>query len=422
MRSAVTSRLLLTSLITSLLSTPLFAFEDDALVVWINNDKAHNGLREVAQRFTADTGMAVTVRTQDDWDGGEDPASRYAKVAATVEGPDIIFWAHDRFGNWINEGLLSPVTPSVEVVNQIHDFAWSSVTVGDEIYGYPIAMEAISLIYNKDLVPTPPKTWEEVIAIDKSLRKQDKRAIHWMTENTYFTWPILTSAGGYSFKKTDGVYQLDDVGVDNEGAAKGVRMLNRLYREGVLLAEDAGNWGGMMDGFKSGKTAMIINGPWTWNEIKDAGVNYGLAKFPKVDKDSGVGRPFVGYLAGAINSFSPNEVMAKKFLEEYVLVYEGVKTIDNDRPLGAAANKKLMAELESDLNIAHTFQLAATGETMPDIPEMKRFWSSMQTNLQPMIAGEVPVDATLERIGDKLRNLDKMKMWSRKHYLTAAPK
>ena len=407
-------------LFLSLFGQASVAFERDALVVWINNDKGYNGLREVAQRFTADTGVRVIVNTQDDWDGGEDPANRFTKVAATTEGPDIIFWAHDRFGSWINEGYLEPVYPSQELYGKLHDFAWNAVTVGDEIYGYPIAMEAISFIYNKDLVAKPPKTWEEVIALDKILRKDGKRALHFKYGDTYFAWPLITSAGGYSFKKVNRVYQLVDVGVDSRGALKGLNMMRRLHDAGVIETSDGQDWGAMMTAFKEGKVAMTINGPWVWNELRDSGVNYGLAKFPQVDKNSGSGRPFVGFMAAAVNSFSPNDALAKKFLEEYVVVYEGVKAMDADRPLGAVANKRLMTELESNANIAHTFALAATGETMPDIPEMKRFWSSMQANLQPMVTGEVKVEETMADVAKRLRKLDTMKMWTRKHYLTAA--
>ena len=400
-----------------LLSVFSQAFEDNALGVWINNDKGVDGLREVAQRFTADTGVRVIVQTQDDYDSEDDPANRFARVAATTEGPDIIFWAHDRIGNWINDGLLQPVTPSVEVYDQIHEFAWNAVTVGDAIYGYPIAMEAISLIYNQDLIARPPKTWGEVIALDRQLRADGKRALNYKYADTYFTWPFITSGGGYSFKKADRVYQLADVGLDNRGARKGVSMLHRLYREGVIESDDGADWGAMMQDFKDGNVALTINGPWTWNELNDADVNWALGKFPQIDDNSGYGRPFVGFLAGYVNSFSPNDALARQFLEDYVVVYEGVKTIDADRPIGAAANKQLQAELNTNPLIAHTFALAATGETMPDIPEMKRFWSTMQTNLPLMVQGEKPVDATLDDIGAKLRRLDSMKMWTRKHYL-----
>lgn len=401
------------------MSPSVFAFEKDALVVWINNDKGFNGLAEVGDRFTADTGVRVIVQTQNDWpESAGDPANRFARVAATSEGPDIIIWAHDRFGNWINEGLLEPVQPSLDRYNELESFAWNAVTVGDAIYGYPIAMEAISLIYNKELVPRAPRTWDEVIALDKQLRSQGKRAILWPHNNVYFSWPLLTSAGGYSFKKEDNVYQLTDVGVDSRGAVRGLEMMRRLQREGVLQPDDANNWDGMRNGFIDGDVAMVIDGPWAWNQYRNGGVDFGLARFPQIDENSGFGRPFVGFLAGAVNRFSPNKDLAKQFLEDYVVVYEGVKAIDADKALGATANKALMAELEADLLIAHTFAMAATGETMPDIPEMKRFWSSMETALGNIMTTDASIPATMTSVGDRLRKLDEMKMWSRKHYLT----
>ncbi|MBU2863503.1 maltose/maltodextrin ABC transporter substrate-binding protein MalE [Reinekea forsetii] len=396
------------------------AFKDNTLVVWINNDKGIAGLAKLAEQFQQATGMDVKIESQDDWpEGHGDPANRYNRVAATAEGPDIIIWPHDRFGNWINEGYLEPVQPSVELFNTIDDFAWNAVTVGDAIYGYPIAMEAISLIYNKDLISEPPKSWDEVIALDKQLRKQGKRAIMWPTTNVYFTWPLVTSAGGFSFKKVNQAYQLTEVGVDNRGAVKGLSLLQKLVKEGVIEEGDGSDWGAMMTGFKEGNIAMNINGPWVWNELKAANMNFGLAKFPRVDDSAGLGRPFVGFLSAAINSSSPNTEMAKKFLEEYVVTYNGVKTIDADRPIGAAANKQFMSELKADELIAHTYIMAATGETMPDIPEMKRFWSSMEFALAEIVNNNAPVKTTIESVGTRLRKLDKMKMWSRKHYLTS---
>ena len=44
-----------------------------------------------------------------------------------------------------------------------------------------------------------------MLALDKQLQPQDKRAILWDYTNTYFTWPLLAAGGGYAFKqKPDG--------------------------------------------------------------------------------------------------------------------------------------------------------------------------------------------------------------------------
>jgi len=40
---------------------------------------------------------------------------------------------------------------------------------------------------------------------------------------------------------------------------------------------------------------------------------------------------------------------------------------------------------------------------MPDIPEMKRFWSLFQRRLQPMLRGELNIPATLDQISTRLK-------------------
>ena len=90
---------------------------------------------------------------------------------------------------------------------EIDDAAWKAFTYGGKTWGYPMSIEAIGLIYNKALVPTPPKSFEEVIALDKKLQPQGKKAILWDYNNTYFTWPLLAAtAATSSAASADGNY------------------------------------------------------------------------------------------------------------------------------------------------------------------------------------------------------------------------
>ena len=127
-------------------SAPAFSFERGELLIWINSDKGYEGLAEVGRRFEAETGIPVTVETPDDL------TSEYDHYGYSSKAPDIVIWPHDRFGSWINEGHLRPIEPSEQVREAIAPFAWQAVSVGDRVYGYPIAMEVVSLLYNKDLV------------------------------------------------------------------------------------------------------------------------------------------------------------------------------------------------------------------------------------------------------------------------------
>ncbi|MCQ4078961.1 extracellular solute-binding protein, partial [Klebsiella pneumoniae] len=92
------------------------------------------------------------------------------------------------------------------------------MTVGNHYYGYPLATEVVGLIYNRDLVPEPPSSLAEVEALDRRLRAEGKRAIEWDYRNLYFSWPIIAGSGGYSLKKTNGIYDLSDIGLNTPGA------------------------------------------------------------------------------------------------------------------------------------------------------------------------------------------------------------
>lgn len=370
-----------------------FASEPGKLLVWINGDKGYNGLQKIGDEFAKKTGVQVTVEHP------EDAPGKFQQAAAAGKGPDIWIWPHDRIGEWIAGGLLQPVTPSKKVVADIDPLALKAFTVGGKTWGYPISIEAVALVYNKALVPTPPKTFDEVIALDKKLSAQGKKAILWDYNNTYFTWPLLAANGGYPFKlKADGTYDAADSGVANAGAVKGAEVLDKMIKSGVM--PKGASYADMEAGMSQGKVAMMINGPWSWDNLKKSNIDFGVARIPAVGGKKAA--PFVGVLGAMINKSSQNRDVAVEFIENYMLSVKGLKMINDDVPLGTPASKALYAELKSNPNIQATMASAQDGAPMPNNPEMGRFWSSMASALQNMTEGrQAPkeaLDAAAKRI------------------------
>lgn len=357
------------------------ALEEGKLLIWIGGDKGYNGLQEVGDRFFEDTGVEVTVEWPDN------VTERFQQVAALGKGPDIFFWAHDRYGDWAEAGLIAPINPSAEAFAAIGEFAWDAMNYKGDIYGYPLAVEAVGLLYNKELVDEVPTTWDEVFALDKKLKAQGKSAILWDYNNTYFTYGLMSAFGGYSFGKNDFGYDNTDIGVANAGSIEGITVLDRLIKEGVM-PEGAG-YGEMDSAFAQGDVAMIINGPWSWGNYEGNGIDFGVAKLP-----SG-GKPFVGVLGGVLNAASPNMDLAQSFMEEYMLTVEGLRAVDNDKPLGAVAHTEYMKELSSNEKIAATFVNAEMGHPMPNIPDMSAFWSNMGPALSNVTSGRQTVEEAL---------------------------
>jgi len=279
----------------------LAEIEEGKLVVWINGDKGYDGLQQVGDWFTEETGIPVEVAHPDS------ATDKFQQSAATGNGPDIFIWAHDRFGEWAQSGIISEIKPSQEVIDANYDFTWDAVTVDGKKYGYPMAVESIGLIYNKDLLPEPPASFEEIPAIHKELAKDGKRAILWDYNNTYFTWPMLAAAGGYIFgENADGTVDVSDTGVNTEGAIKGAKTLKMLIEEGVMPR--GADYSAMEASFNKGETAMMINGPWAWGNLEKSGIDFGVTTLPKVAGEPS--KPMVGVMAATLNSASPNKDLA----------------------------------------------------------------------------------------------------------------
>jgi maltose/maltodextrin transport system substrate-binding protein len=229
------------------------AAEAGKLTIWFSVEGA-KGLVKIGEEFTKKTGAPVVVEAP------EDAPAKFQQAAGAGKGPDIWGWAHDRAGEWISGGLVTPVTPSKKVKDDIDPLAWKAWTIGGKTWGYPFVVESIALVYNKALVKTPPKTFEEVMALDKQLSAKGAKAILWDYKNTYFTFPLLAAGGGYPFKaKPDGTYDAGDTGVNNAGAVAGVELLNKLLRENYMPT--GSGYAEMEGGMAQGKVAMMINGP-----------------------------------------------------------------------------------------------------------------------------------------------------------------
>ena len=369
------------------------AAEPGSLLVWINGDKGYNGLQKVGDEFAKKTGVKVVVEHP------EDAPGKFQAAAEEGKGPDIWIWAHDRVGEWVASGVINSVNPSKKIMDDTDPMAMKAFTINGKIWAYPIAMEAVSLIYNKDLVPTPPKTFEEIFVLDKKLAAKGKKAILWDYNNTYFNWGLLAANGGYAFKqKPDGTYNAKDTGVNNAGALLGASMLERLITEGVMPKGAA--YADMEAGMAQGKLAMMISGPWAWDNVSKAKINWGLAAIPTINGKKAA--PFVGFLGAMITKASPNVDVAKEFIENYMLSPKGLATINADVAIGTPASKAAFAKMKSDPKIQISMASAHDGAAMPNNPEMGRFWASMVSALTNMTEGrQTPkeaLDAAAKRI------------------------
>lgn len=383
-------RIWLLPLVLLVAANPLHGWKDGELLVWINSDKGHNGLRQVAARFEAELGIRVVVETP------EGLTEKFQQAAQAGKGPDILFWAHDRVGEWADSGLLRPVEIRPGYRQQFFPKGWEAVQHKGLTWGYPVAFEVVGLIYNRALVDEPPSQIDQMEGIHRQLRARNSQhsAIIWDYVNPFFTWGILSSGGAYIFGRNEaGDYDVADVGVARPGAVAALEEIVGLIDSGIMPR--GATYSVMEQQMNRGHLAMMISGPWAWSNLRRSGIDFGVAPIPGVNGNPG--RPFVGTLAAFFNRSTPNMDLAREFLEYYVLTPEGLGAIDRDVPVGVPAHQAFFAELAAGSEtVAASMVNVENGQLMPSIPQMGRFWSSTRSALQIATNGQAPPALALE--------------------------
>jgi maltose/maltodextrin transport system substrate-binding protein len=391
--SKLTSSLRLLVVTSLLFAATARADEKGTLQIWINGDKAYNGLAKLGEKFAKDLNVKVVVEHP------QDAPEKFQQAASAHGGPSIFIWAHDRAGEWVSAGLIEPVNPKATVVNGSDKVGWDAFKFDGKTWGYPLAIEAVGLIYNKALVAKPPATFEELFALDKKLAKDGKHAILWAYDTPYFSFPLLAANGGYPFGRTaKGDYNAADVGVNNAGAVKGAEMLAKLIEGGVM--PKAATYATMEAAMSKGEIAMMISGPWAWDNLRKSKIDFGVAPLPSI-----AGKParaFIGVQGAMINRASNNKELAVEFIENYLLKTDGLKTLDSDVSLGVTAQKDFYKTRAADPLIAATMQNIKTGLLMPSTPQMGKFWSAMESAFGNITQGrqkpKEALDAAAQRI------------------------
>jgi len=339
------------------------------ILIWCDETRAPV-LEEVGKEFTAKYNVPVEVQEV----GFGDIRSKLTTAGPAGEGADLIIGPHDWIGELIENGLLEPISLFTELRSKFVPVSLEAFTYGGKLYGLPYATEAVALFYNKNLVPEPPATFEELITIAKGLTNREKGEYGFLIQmpDPYHTFPLLSATGGYIFgENPDGTTNPLDIGLANEGAICGANLLLRLVTEGIQMP--GADYQTVTGLFNEGKLAMMISGPWVIGGIKEAGVNYGITKIPSIDGQ--VAKPFVGVQGFMISAFSENKILTRTFLTDFVATKETMLKL-YERATRPPAFLPALEEVSANPDIKGIAISAADGIPMPKIPEMASVWGS----------------------------------------------
>jgi trehalose/maltose transport system substrate-binding protein len=230
-----------------------------------------------------------------------------------VTSVDVIWTAE-----FAAKGWLHPLKDSFAVdTSKFLPATVKTVTYNNTLYALPYASDGGLLFYRKDLVKTPPKTWDEMMGMC-SIAKQNNMGCY---AGQLTKYEGLTCNATEAINTAGGKVVGDDgktPEVNSPEAAKGLSRLADAYKDGnipkeaITFQEEQSR-----QAFEAGKLLFLRNWPYVYSlattdassKVKD---KFGIAPLPG---DSGPGASTLGGHNAAISAYSKNKATALDFLK-----------------------------------------------------------------------------------------------------------
>lgn len=289
--------------------------------------------------------------------------------------PDIISFRGD--GLPLYKNAISPAPGSVFSKQTFESafvpFASSQLSSGNTIYGVPLGVATLGLIYNQTTVANKklniPDNWNDFVKFNEQLRQKEGQSLYAsgvaLGTAAIRNYPdiisILMMQNGAKMTDTPPTKATFDV-VESDGYSPGAKALD-FYGSFAQSNKQNYTWsdslGGSIEALANGKTQAVIDYPMSLKQIRkiNPNGNFLSAKLPQINVESPVNYGLVG--AAAVTKNSKNSEIAWDFLgfitskaeqEKYsqtslwpVSRQDLVEQQKNDKDLGASASQTASA-------------------------------------------------------------------------------
>lgn len=283
--------------------------------------------------------------------------------------PDMFLWAHDKVGVFAEMGIIEPINKllSDSDLKDLIPMTLNAGTYKNNKYQMPLYFESLLFIYNKDLMPNPPKTTDELLEKAKAETKENKYVLVEQHSTSYCIAPWLHGFGGYMINADK------KPGLDLAETQKALE----YHKQFVKYMPADGEYNTVTTLFTEGKAASIIGGPWLIPGLKEAKVNFGIAPMPILPNGETL-KPFSGVQGLQVLKQAVDN--KKDAVKEVLLaaanpeVGIALAKVANCAPANSLSYKE--NDVSKNEMIAVLQEMAKTLVPMPNIPEMDVMWGA----------------------------------------------
>jgi arabinogalactan oligomer/maltooligosaccharide transport system substrate-binding protein len=303
--------------------------------------------------------------------------NKYQQEVAAGGGPDMFVAPNDDLGNWVRGGLVLDITDKLAgKLDKVSGPAVDGMKVDGKMYGVPESAKAVALYYNKELLPEPPKSTDEVMQMVKDGK---------MLVNVQGAYHLFGWSGAFGGKLLDDSSKCI---ADQGGWVDFMQYLVDLKAAGAIFEPDYGKAETL---FRQGEAAMFVNGPWALGDYKkDLGDKLGVAPMP--DGPKGPASPLNGIDGFYLNPNSKNIDGALELA--LFLVSQASSQIYTDK----AGHVPVRSDVTSADPLISAFAAAsATGYPRPQSAEFANYWGPFGDMFTKVLEGAMtPADGVAE--------------------------
>lgn len=346
------------------------------LEIWTASENVKRALDTLVKPFEKDYQARVRVTVLN-----RELTTQFQTAGLSGKGPDILIWAHDVVGELATSGLIEPIALPPHLRAALVDSALDAFTYDGRLFGYPFNVESVAFIRNPDILSNLPKSLEELKKEAQKISKQNTNHYGFLydVQNFFFSFPILAAGKGVVFESDElGRVNPQRPGLASKEMIENANFLQRLVRSGVLPASTDRSIAFEM--FTAGRLGAMIDGPWAIRDLIRSQVPFIVSPIPQVNGLPA--RPFLGGQGFMIRRSSPQKLLAKELVENYLVTAEGIAELYRQDPRTPARQDSLALLKEElsaqQLEILNAFiQSAENALPMPNIPEMGAVWPAM---------------------------------------------
>lgn len=286
-------------------------------------------------------------------------------------------------------------------------------TYQGKLYGLPQVTDFLVLYYNKSEltaagISSAPKTMDDFDAANKALTKGGKYG--WEFEgSSYFAQAyIFAYGGGLIDTSTNPPTPL----INNSGSVAG---LNALKQEMAYApkVDFTNGYTNTVNDFKSGKVAMIINGPWEYTNILTGSAfstpsNLGIAAVPMVTSVGDVQRSPAGGQNYVMYAGTKHPQEAFKFMQFMSSESSQAYIAQKNNTLPTRQSDYQDSSVTSVAAVSAFAALLPTQKARPVIPQGGKIYdasSGFDPNLQKFLTGQEDAQTAANNIATGFKNL-----------------